>query len=431
MPLVTPPLALYVHFPWCVRKCPYCDFNSYTLHGELPEERYVEALIRDLESQAGHVRGEAGEGAAGSATHGAEQRPADCTPGPLVSVFLGGGTPSLFSPTAIERVLDTARRHFGFVEDVEVTLEANPGTIERGRFVDYRAAGVNRVSLGAQSFDTAVLAALGRIHSPEDTCRAAEELHASGLHNFNLDLMYALPGQDVRGATIDLERAIALEPAHLSHYQLTLEPGTVFAAAPPPDLPSDDAAADMLAACAARLAVAGFRQYETSAYAREGRRARHNLNYWTFGDYLGIGAGAHGKRTDARGGRVFRTVQTREPRRYVAAPEKSWSEMPVEEAELPFEFMLNALRLTEGFECRLFEERTGLDWRRVAPIIEELEAAGLMRRGDARWMPTSLGSRFLNDLLLRFLPQEGQPVARHPAPLQPHAIIGRVLSMEP
>lgn len=385
MPLRPPPLALYVHFPWCVRKCPYCDFNSYTLRDSLPEDRYVEALIRDLEAQARGILDRA-------------------EPRALISVFLGGGTPSLFSPAAIERVLAAARREFGFADDIEVTLEANPGAIERGRFGEYRGAGVTRVSLGAQSFDAAALAALGRIHSPQETCRAAEELHAAGLDNFNLDLMYALPGQDAGGAAADIERAIALAPAHLSHYQLTLEPGTLFAAAPP-SLPSDEAAADMLAACEARLAAAGFAQYEVSAYARAGRAARHNCNYWTFGDYVGVGAGAHGKLTDAKRARILRTAQTREPRRYMAAPEGALVEKPVEPHDLPFEFMMNALRLTDGFESALFEARTGLDWGAVAPILLSLEASGLVSREGTRWAPSPFGLRFLNDLLVRFLPQ--------------------------
>ncbi len=385
-PLARPPLALYVHFPWCVRKCPYCDFNSYTLRGALPVERYVEALMEDMAAQAPEGAGRA-----------------------LISVFLGGGTPSLFPPAAIERVLAAARALWGFAEDIEITLEANPGTIERGRFGEYRAAGVSRVSLGAQSFDRGALHALGRIHSPEETCRAAEELHAAGLANFNLDLMYGLPGQDPRGAIEDVERALALGPAHLSHYQLTIEAGTVFAAAPPA-LPAEDAAADMLAACQERLAAAGFAQYETSAYAREGRLARHNLNYWRFGDYLGVGAGAHGKLTDPARRCIARTAQTREPRRYLAAPAGSATRRTVEPGDLPFEFMLNALRLTEGFDSALFEARTGLSASVVEPTLTSLQELGLMTRAgtaaraDTHWRTTPLGARFLNDLLVRFLP---------------------------
>ncbi len=380
MRLSAPPLALYVHFPWCVRKCPYCDFNSYTLKGALPEERYVEALIRDMEQQrldAGARR--------------------------LMSIFLGGGTPSLFAPASIERVICAARSLFGFESDIEVTLEANPGAIERGRFAEYRAAGVNRVSLGAQSFDRAALAQLGRIHSPAETCRAAGELHAAGLSNFNLDLMYALPGQTRAGACADVEQAIALAPAHLSHYQLTIEAGTVFAAAPP-GVPAEDTVAEMLADCEEQLEGAGFAQYETSAYARRGRRARHNLNYWRFGDYLGAGAGAHGKLTFPGDGRIVRTVRTREPRRYLASAGPP-ARTTIEPRDLPFEFMLNALRLIEGFDVALFESRTGLPWQAVAPALERLRGLGLVGACAERWKPTRFGSRFLNELLLEFLPE--------------------------
>ena len=406
--LIAPPLSLYLHFPWCVRKCPYCDFNSYTLNGQLQETGYLEALERDLEAQAPDVAGR-----------------------PVISVFMGGGTPSLFPPSAIDRVLAAARRHLTFVSDVEVTMEANPGTIERGRFAEYHAAGVNRVSLGAQSFDTATLHVLGRIHSPDETRRAAEELHAAGLTNFNLDLMYALPGQDVAAALADVESAIALKPTHLSHYQLTLEPGTVFAAQPPPNLPGDDAAAEILAACGARLAEAGFGQYEVSAYAQPGRQCRHNLNYWTFGDYLGVGAGAHGKITIANGGvagdassatsagearagalvrdprgAIIRTTQSRDPRRYLAAP--TATRTPVPEAQRPFEFMLNALRLIDGFEIPTFEERTGLPWKAVAPEVEKLLARKLLEVQGTRLRTTMVGLCFLNNLLLSFLDETPQ-----------------------
>jgi putative oxygen-independent coproporphyrinogen III oxidase len=390
MALSTPPLALYLHFPWCVRKCPYCDFNSYTLRDELPEQRYVEALIADMRAQAPSVSGR-----------------------PLVSVFMGGGTPSLFSPGAIARVLEAARACFGFTATLEVTLEANPGTIERGRFAEYRAAGVNRVSLGAQSFDAARLEVLGRIHSPLETCRAAEELHAAELSNFNLDLMYGLPGQDVAAALADIDQALALRPAHLSHYELTLEPGTVFAATPP-QLPQEAQLADMQRACELRLGAQGFAQYEVSAYARGASFARHNLNYWTFGDYVGAGAGAHGKLSFASTGRIVRTWRPREPRRYLAtlstdAVEAGKAQPDVEQKlvatpDLPFEFMMNALRLTGGFERRLFEERTGLSWDAVATTIGELERKGLIESSAERCRPTASGTRFLNELLVRFLP---------------------------
>jgi len=387
-----PPLSLYVHFPWCVRKCPYCDFNSYTLHGDLAEASYVGALERDLEAQASGARGRE-----------------------VVSIFLGGGTPSLFSPEAIGRVIKAVRNRLRVAPDAEVTMEANPGTVERGRFEEYRAAGVTRVSLGAQSFADPQLRALGRIHSADETRRAAQELHEAELHNFNLDLMYALPGQDVAAAVRDVEQALELRPAHLSHYQLTIEQGTVFAGNPP-CLPEDDTAAEMLEACRSRLNEHGFSQYEVSAYALAGRRCRHNLNYWTFGDYLGIGAGAHGKLTLAdtgivTGGRraldapliIVRTQQTRDPRRFIANPTGQLARKAVTPADLPFEFMLNALRLVEGFERGLFRERTGLQWPEVAERIAALEARGLLEIDGTMCRASARGLQFLNDVLLSFL----------------------------
>ena len=384
--LTPPPLSLYVHFPWCVRMCPYCDFNSYTLHGELAEDRYVEALERDLAAQAAHVAGRE-----------------------VISIFLGGGTPSLFSPEAIGRVIEAARRHLDVTADAEITMEANPGAVERGRFGEYRAAGLTRVSLGAQSFDSRRLAALGRIHSPDETRRAAAELHAAGLDNFNLDLMYSLPEQDVSEAVGDLEAALALEPAHLSHYQLTIEQGTVFAAQPPV-LPDDDVAAAILLECQSRLASAGFEHYEVSAYARNGRRCCHNLNYWTFGDYLGVGAGAHGKLTSIGLGSIERTTQLREPRRYLASVPATVTRHCVPTHELPFEFMLNALRLVAGFETATFTQRTGLGWEEVADEVSTLVQRGLMelRHPGTGYRPTPLGLRFLNDLLLGFLKEKSQ-----------------------
>jgi putative oxygen-independent coproporphyrinogen III oxidase len=380
MMLETPPLSLYLHFPWCVRKCPYCDFNSYTLSGELPEAAYLAALSRDMREQAA-LPAVAGR--------------------PLTSVFMGGGTPSLFSPEAIGRVLEEARGLFGFAPQVEITLEANPGTIERGRFAEYAAVGVNRVSLGAQSFGARQLQVLGRIHSVADTARGAEELHAAGLSNFNLDLMYGLPEQDVAGARSDLRQALALAPAHISHYHLTMEPGTVFGAQPPP-LPTEDSVELMLAACSEELTSAGLGHYEVSAYAHAGRQCRHNLNYWAFGDYLGVGAGAHGKITDAGAAIIVRTTHTREPRRYQAGTPLAVRTVPA--ADLSFEFMMNALRLTEGFAPAWFESRTGLRFEQVVPTLLIQQQRGLLRGGEGRWAPTPTGLRFLNDLLLEFLP---------------------------
>jgi putative oxygen-independent coproporphyrinogen III oxidase len=385
--LEPPPLALYVHFPWCVRKCPYCDFNSYTLQGELATEPYLARLARDLEAQAAPAGGRE-----------------------IVSVFLGGGTPSLFPPEAIGRLLASARRVLRFAADVEVTLEANPGTIERGMFSEYRAAGVTRVSLGAQSFDAQRLETLGRIHSPQETRLAAAELHAAGLANFNLDLMYALPGQDVDGAVHDLEQALALAPAHLSHYQLTLEPGTVFAARPPP-LPDDDLAAAMLSECGARLAAAGFARYEVSAYARAGAQCRHNLNYWNFGDYLGVGAGAHGKLTDVACTAIARTTQWREPRRYLACADAELQRQAIAARDLPFEFMLNALRLVDGFERESFSARTGLGFEAVLTPIERAVGRELLCETEKGYRPTERGLQFLNDLLVEFLPQKPEKTA--------------------
>jgi putative oxygen-independent coproporphyrinogen III oxidase len=405
--LETPPLALYVHFPWCVRKCPYCDFNSYTLHGELEERRYLEALQRDLEAQAPDVAARA-----------------------VTSIFLGGGTPSLFSPAAVARLLEFAQRCLTLASGLEVTLEANPGTIERGRFAEYRAAGVNRVSLGAQSFDDARLAALGRIHCAEETRRAAAELHAAGLENFNIDLMYGLPGQDVGAARRDLEQALALGPAHLSHYQLTIEAGTVFAGQPPP-LPDDETVDQMLDACLELLQQAGFAQYEVSAYAGAGRRCRHNLNYWSFGDYLGIGAGAHGKLTLPDAGGVVRTTQVREPRRYLAAAGRGpFTRKPVPDAELPFEFMLNALRLVQGFEVATFTRRTGLAWETVAATMAGLAGEGLIVASGTCYRASPLGLRFLNDVLLRFvteIPKTAGQMELSTAPQPPAALAGRAL----
>jgi oxygen-independent coproporphyrinogen-3 oxidase len=380
-----PPLALYVHLPWCVRKCPYCDFNSHAVPAAgLPERAYLAALLDDLDFAA-----------------------RDCAGRELVSVFFGGGTPSLFAAESIGRVLERARRLFGVAPDCEVTLEANPGTVERGRFADYRGAGVNRVSLGAQSFDDVRLAALGRIHGSGDTIAAVDELRAAGIDNFNLDLMYALPQQAPDGALADLEQALALGPAHVSHYQLTLEPGTVFERRPP-SLPDEETAYAMQRACQARLAEAGYRQYEVSAYAAAGRECRHNLNYWRFGDYLGIGAGAHGKLTVAAPGRVLRTARVRQPGRYLAAVEPAGrleEARVVPTADLPFEFFLNALRLVDGFGVSEFESRTGLDWTSVAAQVALAEAKGLMCAAPGgRWVATPLGWRFLNDLQALFLP---------------------------
>jgi putative oxygen-independent coproporphyrinogen III oxidase len=377
----TPPLALYAHFPWCVQKCPYCDFNSYTLREQLPEQRYLDALKRDLEVQAVDVEGRQ-----------------------LSSIFLGGGTPSLFSPAAIGSLIVHAREQLGFAADIEITLEANPGTVERGRFAEYQAAGVTRVSLGAQTFDAAQLKVLGRIHSADETRRAAEELHAAGLSNFNLDLMYALPGQSAANAEADVRAALALNPAHLSQYHLTIEPGTLFAAAPPVQ-PADEVVEEMLSRSLQLLREAGLQQYEVSGYARPGMRCAHNLNYWEFGDYLGIGAGAHGKISDAGNAAVVRTRQWREPRRYLSADPRSLVRKPIAAGDLSFEFAMNGFRLVDGFSEALFEERTGLPAGTLQQALAPVLARGLVRREAETWRATPQGFRFLNDILVELLPR--------------------------
>ncbi|HUQ10468.1 MAG TPA: radical SAM family heme chaperone HemW [Steroidobacteraceae bacterium] len=374
-----PPLALYAHFPWCVQKCPYCDFNSHSLREELPEQRYIETLKRDFDAQAAAVSGRR-----------------------LTSIFLGGGTPSLFSPAAIGTLLEHARAGQGFVADIEITLEANPGTIERGRFAEYRDAGITRVSLGAQSFDERQLKTLGRIHSADETRRAAEELHAAGLSNFNLDLMYALPGQTADDAEADLRAALALRPAHMSQYHLTIEPGTLFAAAPPVQ-PDDEVVDDMLTRSLRVLREAGFEQYEVSGYSRPDTRCAHNLNYWSFGDYLGIGAGAHGKITGPDG-RIVRTQQWREPRRYLGSDPGAVTRRFVQSAELPFEFAMNAFRLADGFPESLFEERTGLPAAVLDQALSTALARGLVEHESYKWRATPQGFRFLNEILVDLLP---------------------------
>jgi oxygen-independent coproporphyrinogen-3 oxidase len=378
---VNAPVSIYVHLPWCVRKCPYCDFNSHARPDVLPESEYVAALLADLEGDLDLAAGR-----------------------PVSSVFLGGGTPSLFTVDAIAALLKGLAARLPFLPDAEITMEANPGTIEHGRFAGYAQAGINRVSLGAQSFDAAALAALGRIHGPGEIGSAVAELDAAGIGNFNLDLMYALPRQTQDGALADLDAAIALGPAHLSHYQLTLEPGTAFYHRPP-TLPDDDTALEMQLACQARLAGAGYAQYEISGYARPGRQCRHNLNYWRFGDYLGIGAGAHGKVTVA--GSVLRTEKPRSPREYLRGAGQAGALRRVVQArELPFEFMLNVLRLSEGFTLAEFEQATGLPAASVRQTLAPQAARGLIEERDGRFRPTSTGFRFLNDLIGAFLPEE-------------------------
>ena len=374
-----PPLSLYVHIPWCLRKCPYCDFNSHEKRGELPEGEYIDALVADVQASFPKVYGRR-----------------------LQTIFIGGGTPSLFAPASIERLVTAIRTHLPTEPDAEITLEANPGTFEIERFRGFRAAGVNRLSIGAQSFDDARLAAIGRVHGADEARRAV----AAALDLFptvNVDLMYALPGQSPDAAFSDVREAIALGAPHVSAYHLTLEPDTHFARFPP-KLPGEDESADMQEAIEAELAAAGLGHYETSAFARPGHRARHNLNYWSFGDYLGIGAGAHGKISFRD--RIVRTERERKPLTYTSAANEGRAEQArreVPEAELAFEFMLNALRLVEGFPATLFAERTGLPITSIEAQLAKAESLGLVRRDHARIGPTRKGERFLNDLLEIFL----------------------------
>jgi oxygen-independent coproporphyrinogen-3 oxidase len=375
-----PPLSLYIHVPWCVRKCPYCDFNSHEARGELPEAQYLDALIADLDQALPLIWGRR-----------------------VYTIFFGGGTPSLLSAGAIDAILSAVRARVPLAMDAEITLEANPGTFEAEKFAAFRAAGVNRLSIGIQSFDAPHLKALGRIHDADQAHRAVAIARAN-FDNFNLDLMYALPGQTPAQAAADLDTALAYAPPHLSLYHLTIEPNTYFHRYPPA-VPDDDTASEMQDAAAAALSAAGYDHYETSAYAQPGRRSRHNLNYWTFGDYLGIGAGAHSKLSFPD--RIVRQARYRQPREYMEralAGAAAQTDQPVAAADIPFEFMMNALRLNEGFATTLFEERAGVPLTSVLASLDEAERRGLIERDHLRIAPTELGRRFLNDLLQIFLP---------------------------
>ncbi|WP_415252144.1 radical SAM family heme chaperone HemW [Thermomonas sp.] len=383
--LTTPPLSLYVHLPWCVRKCPYCDFNSHEARGGAPDfDGYVDALLADLDFDLPLAWGRT-----------------------VHSVFFGGGTPSLFPPAVIDRFLQQASARLRFAPDVEITLETNPGTVEHGPFAGYRAAGVNRLSFGVQTFDDACLQRLGRIHSSADAQRAVQAARDAGFDNFNLDLMYALPQQTLAMALDDIERAITLQPTHISHYQLTLEPNTVFAARVPDGIPDEDSAWDMQEACQARLADAGFAQYEVSAYAREGHQCRHNLNYWQFGDYLGIGAGAHAKLTLGAQQQVLRRWKLKHPAHYLAkagTADAIGGDETLTAERLPFDFMLNALRLNAGVPMAMFEARTGLPRAAIDGQLAKARQNGWLEAEADRLRPTELGRRFTNDVIGLFLP---------------------------
>ena len=375
-----PPLALYIHIPWCLKKCPYCDFNSHERRGEIPQARYVDALLADLELALPSIWGRR-----------------------VHTVFFGGGTPSLFAPEAIDRILAGVRSRVPLAPDAEITLEANPGTFERARFAGFRAAGINRLSVGVQSFEPKFLHALGRVHDA-DEARAAAAAAIEIFGNVNLDLMYALPGQTPADAQSDLAQVLRFSPPHLSFYHLTIEPNTLFHRYPP-SLPDDETAADIEDAIAATLGAAGYLHYETSAYARPGHECRHNLNYWRFGDYLGIGAGAHSKLSFPD--RVVRQVRHKQPQQYMEEVERGSplaEDRTVERGEIGFEFMLNALRLTDGVPVALFAERTGFALTLVQKGLDEAERRGLIERDHQRMRPTPLGQRFLNDLQAIFLP---------------------------
>lgn len=391
MTLLLPPLALYIHIPWCIRKCPYCDFNSHEARTEMPEAEYVAALIHDLEQDQVLAQGRK-----------------------ITSIFFGGGTPSLFSAKAIGDILQAAERLIGFESDIEITLEANPGTFEQEKFRGFRLAGVNRLSIGIQSFNQTQLQLLGRVHNRDEALRSADVARGAGFDNFNLDLMHGLPQQSVADALADLDQAIALAPSHLSWYQLTIEQNTAFYSAPPV-LPEEDILVDIQDEGFQKLADAGYQQYEVSAYARDNRRARHNLNYWQFGDYLGIGAGAHGKITLPEKQAIVRQWKTRLPQHYLAAHNKipaavgghlnsfnGGGEVLQQEA-LPLEFLMNALRLNDGVPGDIFQQRTGLTLAALQPQWQELVSKGLVNSDPAALQTTALGQRFLNTILASYI----------------------------
>jgi oxygen-independent coproporphyrinogen-3 oxidase len=378
-----PPLSLYVHLPWCARKCPYCDFNSHEQGVEFPEQKYVDALIADLEQDLPRIWGRS-----------------------VSTLFIGGGTPSLFSPEALDRLLVALRTRLKFSPTAEITLEANPGSSEYAKFKEFRALGINRLSIGVQSFNEDRLQALGRIHGRREAIAAAEAAHKAGFDNFNLDLMYGLPDQTLAQALTDLNTAFALEPIHISHYQLTLEPNTWFHRHPP-QLPDDDLISDMQSQSQAQIKEHGYEHYEVSAYAKPGRTCRHNVNYWEFGDYLGIGAGAHSKITDASQQHITRFWKQKQPKAYLdsaGSPACIGEETTLSPSDAAFEFMLNALRLNGGFATRLFTERTGLPLSLVEQPLKQAEERGLIEWDVRGVRPTERGQRYLNDLTELFLP---------------------------
>ncbi|WP_438969908.1 radical SAM family heme chaperone HemW [Methylophaga sp.] len=377
-----PPLSLYIHVPWCVRKCPYCDFNSHKSPEKIPEKAYIDALLRDLEQEVPLIWGRT-----------------------IQTIFIGGGTPSLLSADAYDRLFSGIRALLPLHHDAEITLEANPGTLESGRFKDFYDLGINRLSIGIQSFNDDALSKLGRIHNSKQAIKAVEAAHDAGYDNFNLDLMFGLPGQDQTKAAADVETAIALEPAHISYYQLTIEPNTLFYAQPP-SLPDDDPIYDWQLQNQARLAQAGYIQYETSAYAQKGHQCRHNVNYWQFGDYIGIGAGAHGKISSASPQQIQRRVKHKQPQAFLdtaGTEEVLLEQVFVHENEVGFEFMLNAMRLLNGVPTPLFQQHTGVPISKVKQALQRAEELELLEHTISRIHPTEKGQRYLNSLIELFL----------------------------
>jgi putative oxygen-independent coproporphyrinogen III oxidase len=383
-PLQLPPLSLYIHIPWCIQKCPYCDFNSHAVKQGIPEQEYIAHLLADLDVDLPYVQGRE-----------------------LHSIFIGGGTPSVFSAEGIAAILTGVQSRIPFADAIEITMEANPGTVEAERFAGYVKAGVSRFSIGVQSFQNDKLTRLGRIHQGNEACHAAELatnlLSTSTLNSFNLDLMHGLPEQSIDDALSDLRQAIALQPPHLSWYQLTIEPNTAFASKPPV-LPDDDILWDIQEQGHALLSAAGYQQYETSAYAKPGFQCQHNLNYWRFGDYLGIGCGAHGKITLPQAGQIIRTVKVKHPKGYMDLSKPYLdSETTVPSDELPFEYFMNRFRLLEPWSTDEFSALTGLAAATVAPTLAKAMQLGLVHQLDHRYQITPHGVRYLNDLLQMFL----------------------------
>ena len=378
-----PPLSLYIHFPWCVQKCPYCDFNSHELKTSLDEKNYINALISDLEQELPLFWGRS-----------------------ISSIFMGGGTPSLFSPESIDQLISALRARLTFTPDIEISMEANPGTVELGKFKEFNAAGINRLSIGIQSFNDDKLEKLGRIHGRKEAIRAAEQAHDAGFNSFNLDLMYGLPNQSLQQAVEDIETAIALEPKHLSHYQLTIEPNTFFHHQPP-ITPDDDDLWEMQLACQEKLAKNNYAQYEISAYAKEGAQCQHNLNYWQFGDYLGIGAGAHGKLTNAAEQKINRSWKVKQPQDYLnnaMMDERISGNKTLSRNDASFEFIMNALRLNSGFETTVFQRHVGLPISVIEKALKQAEEKNWIHWDLKRIAATDTGRQYLNNLLELFMP---------------------------